>query len=558
MKMFSNKTHNISLTLIAISLFLPYIGSVHLFDWDEINFAEAAREMLVTSDYFRMTINYEPFWEKPPLFIWLQAISMSVFGVNEFAARFPNIIAGIVSLLFLYQLGTKLKDKDFGLLWVLMYAGSFLPSFYFKSGIIDPWFNFFIFGGISYFMLYQFRVSHSKEVILHQHPVFYLVISGIFIGLAILTKGPVALLVYGVFGLVYFIYTKFKHFFQPLHLLYVILSIIASSVLWFGYETIKNGTWFLEEFIVYQIRLFKTEDAGHGGPFYYHFIVLLFGCFPASVFMLDEFFRKEVADSKKQLFKNAMIFLFLFILALFSIVNTKIVHYSSLCYFPLTYLATLNLYRAIKNKSEFTNIHKIGIMAVGTLLALALVALPMLGIYTEEIKPFIKDEFAVGNLKARVFWRWFHFIPAIFFFVIVIYSSFLFTAQRSKRATLILLIGTLFTLVLSTSLFVKNIEGYTQRIAIEFYKKFKGKDVYVTVVGFKSYAHLFYTEKMPQSNPLHADNNWLLTGDIDKTAYFVTKNTHEPKMEEYKQYGLQLIARKNGFVFYKRESNINQ
>lgn len=553
MKIFSSNKHKLLFSLVLISLFIPNLGAIHLFDWDEINFAEAAREMLVTGEYFRMTINFEPFWEKPPLFIWLQALSMSVFGVNEFAARFPNVIAGVVSLLFLYRLGAKIKDRDFGLIWVLMYACSLLPAFYFRSGIIDPWFNFFIFSGVSYFVLYQFKLSNSREIHLRYSPVFYLILSGVLIGLGILTKGPVALLVFGVFGLIYFIYTGFKHFFTITHLLLVTVTIVLTASVWFGYETIKNGTWFLEEFIVYQIRLFKTEDAGHGGPFYYHFIVLLFGCFPASIFMIDEFFRKETKDSKKHLFKVAMLILFAFVLLLFSVVNTKIIHYSSLCYFPLTYLAALNIHRAIKNQTYFTAIHKIGFIAVGTIITLVLVFIPVVGIYLDDIKPLIKDEFVVGNLSARVYWEWYHFLPGLVFFIALIVSIVSFTTQKMVQSLLVISFGTLITLLLILSLMLNNIEGYTQRIAIEFYKTLKNKDVYVNVVGFKSYAHLFYKQKSPPKNLEHNKTEWLLTGDIDKTAYFVSKNTYEDNMKQFEPFGVKIIARKNGFVFYKRE-----
>ena len=58
---------------LGIMFFLPFLDAVHLFDWDEINFAEAAREMLLTGNYSSVTINYEPFWEKPPL-VYLDAI----------------------------------------------------------------------------------------------------------------------------------------------------------------------------------------------------------------------------------------------------------------------------------------------------------------------------------------------------------------------------------------------------------------------------------------------------------------------------------------------------
>jgi len=144
--------YSIIIALGAIILFVPFLGAVHLFDWDEINFAECAREMLVSHDYFSVKINFQPFWEKPPIFIWMQALSMATFGINEFAARLPNAICGIITLVLVFNIGRKLYDERFGLIWVISFAGSFLPHFYFKSGIIDPWFNLFIFSGIYYFI----------------------------------------------------------------------------------------------------------------------------------------------------------------------------------------------------------------------------------------------------------------------------------------------------------------------------------------------------------------------------------------------------------------------
>jgi hypothetical protein len=71
------------------------------------------------------------------------------------------------------------------------------------------------------------------------------------------------------------------------------------------------------------------------------------------------------------------------------------------------------------------------------------------------------------------------------------------------------------------------------------------------VLGFKSYAHLFYTDKQPQTNSNSCDTQWLLTGPIDKPAYFVCKIK---KADEYKAYPqMQEVGRKNGFVFLKRE-----
>ncbi len=149
---------------IAAILFVPFLGNVHLFDWDEINFAEIAREMVVSNNYGEPQINFIPFTEKPPLFFWLQAISMKIFGINEFAARFPNALLGVLVLPLLYHTGKKLKDNRFGILWALVYVGTVLPHLYFKSGIIDPWFNFFIFSSLHCLVLSGWKKSAKKVI----------------------------------------------------------------------------------------------------------------------------------------------------------------------------------------------------------------------------------------------------------------------------------------------------------------------------------------------------------------------------------------------------------
>ena len=173
---------------IAAFSFIPWLGRLHLFDWDEINFAEAAREMLVTGDYRRVQIGFQPFAEKPPLFMWVQASSMRIFGVGEFAARLPNAIVGIITLVGIYLLGRRLVDRRFGLWWALAFGGSLLPNLYFRSGIIDPFFNLLIFAGI----VALFEFEHQR----HTHGLSrwaLLLIAGTSIGLAVLTKGPVGL-----------------------------------------------------------------------------------------------------------------------------------------------------------------------------------------------------------------------------------------------------------------------------------------------------------------------------------------------------------------------------
>jgi len=291
---------------------------VHLFDWDEINFAEAAREMLITKDYFKVMIDYLPFWEKPPFFIWLQALSMHIFGVGEFAARFPNLICGIVTLLVLFNFGKKLFNADFALLWVMAFGGSFLPHLYFMSGIIDPVYNLFIF--LSLYFAHQ-GISRKAKVT----PMIF---AGLFIGLAILTKGPVALLIFGLCILLFLLFSGKNGEIDLSNLAIKLLAfgmpLLVVSFFYYGVEFMRGGAWFFRNFFDYHLKLLQTGEAGHSQPFYYHFFVLLFGCLPASILMVGGLKKREADNDRQRSFKRLMLVLFIVVLVVFSIVRTKI------------------------------------------------------------------------------------------------------------------------------------------------------------------------------------------------------------------------------------------
>lgn len=538
---------NFIIALLAALVFIPFLGRVHLFDWDEINFAESAREMIVSHDYSTVQIAYRPFWEKPPLFIWMEAASMKLFGVNAFAARFPNAIIGIITLLVIFNIGRRLMDERFGLWWTLIYAGSWLPFFYFKSGIIDPAFNLFIFLAIYFIYRAAFSKHSNREA----------VCSGVFLGLAVLTKGPVAILISLLALIVYWLYNKGKIALKWRHLGLVALFTALLTGLWFGYIIITRGWWLVQEFIQYQVRLFSTPDAGHGGPFYYHWVVLLIGCFPASAFLFVYFQtarQKSIylyQSQEMKEFRNWMWILFWVVLILFSIVKTKIIHYSSLCYFPLTFLAAVQVYRMIEGKITLKRWVFVLLGATGLLIALAIAALPLVGIYKERLIPYIEDPFAVGNLRANVSWSFAECAYGIIYALVILGSVVAFYRRRFRRGLVVLLTVQVVMMELSLFHFVPKIEAYSQRAAIEFFRSLEGKDVYVQVLGYKSYAQYFYSKMPLPHNPNYYNTDWLLNGKIDKPAYFACKNI---SADYYRgNPHLKEVGEKNGFVFFERQ-----
>ena len=543
----SDKTIQILIIVIGSFLFIPFIGQSHLFDWDEINFAEAAREMLVTNDWLTVQINYLPFWEKPPLFIWMQALSMKVFGINEFAARFPNAICGIVTLLVLFRLGRSILNSKLGLLWALLYACSILSFIYFKSGIIDPWFNLFIFLGI--YNISAFTRSTDK---LHRYR--FVGLSALFIGLAVLSKGPVALLVFGLVTVIYFIVKKFKVKFNLGHvILFLIISLFVGGF-WFILQMLNGNLEIIKDFFVYQVRLFQTEDAGHGGFLFYHFVVLFIGVFPASIYAFL-YFKRFPKDERLVFFefKTWMVILLWTVLILFTIVKTKIIHYSSLAYFPLTFIAAYYIYKLLEQKESLPKWIKMMLLSLGFVWSLIVVALQFVAMNKEKITEMnvIKDDFAVGNLQATVHWTGFEFLIGALFFValLCIFLSNRFTAQNQIISSLI---ATLLFIYSTVVVIVPKVESFTQNAAIEFYKSRQNEDCYLKTVGFKSYADLFYTAKKPTKNLNSNLEEWLIFGAIDKPVYFVMKNTRSEEFTRNFPH-IKRISEKNGFVFFKRD-----
>jgi len=556
------------ITLGSILLFVPFLGMNRLFDWDEINFAESAREMLVTGDWSRVQIAFEPFWEKPPLFIWMQAICMKIFGVNEFAARLPNALAGIVSLNVFYSVGRRHIGHYFGLFVVLAYAGSLAPALYFKSGIIDPVFNLFIFLSI-----YQLFVA-EKDKVENKVPRINYLWAGLFAGLAVLTKGPVALLIIGLVAIIRIIQHQSQAWPGWGNVGIALFSFMIVVGTWLGAEIYHNGTWFIKEFFAYQGVLFKGQIEWHNQPWYYHILVLFFLCVPGTVFAFPHLFANQPQmKGESALLFNYLRTIFWVVLVLFSLVTTKIIHYSSLCWIPLSFMAAYSMYGVYTNRYQIPKWLSIPALISIIPLGLVLCAGPVMmnaKFRSQWAYLLDKDEFAKNLLLTGNTWQgWEGIVPTLLILASVVWIFKLALGFSKQPSILFIYFGVLGVYI---SLFIlPKAEKQLQDSLIQKIETLSAQGAIIENRGFKSYAFLFYGAAKPadfrgpweqRAKQLEAEGatlpayqarkDWLADNAYSKPVYFITKINHDPGDDFKKSF--QKVETAGAYILWKRTS----
>ncbi len=512
-------------SIIAGISFILFLNIPPLFDWDEVNFAEIAREMLITKNFLQPQVNFQPFYEKPPLFFWLQALSMALFGVNAFAARLPNALIGFLTLLAIYK---TIKNLTYNhrLAWIAMmlYGTTLLPHAYFKSGIIDPTYNFFTFLGVMALLSYEYECF--KQAPDYRKLRWLPWIVGFLLGLSTLTKGPVNTALVFITYLLFWLLRPWMQFSTRISfpweaLINAAIAWFITVGLWFVPLTFHYGKAFMLHFIKYQWELYTQPVATHGQPFYYHFIVLLLGCVPAVAFFIPALAARYTQTAYK-LLHNFMFLWFWVILLVFSFAKTKIIHYSSLTYFPMVIVAALAIEHWIERRSKIPTITYVIILIDFLLFGIAFLFIPVIVNNVETIaKHWIKDPLTKAALTVPVKWSGYEFLIGIFTFIALIA---LLECLRRRLLKQFLICSLLFMAIWVNIIYffiVPKVAQYSQGPAIAFFQSLKGKDVYVIPYGYKTYAIYFYTDRQPWQVPPTKDPAQLLR--YGKPVYCIMK-----------------------------------
>lgn len=488
---FSNKSEFwgfLSLSLFASGFLFLGLGTAPLIDWDENIYAEASRQMVERQDYLNIYINDHPFAEKPPFFFWEQSLSYHIFGVSEFAARFPSALAGVLSVWICFFVGRKLHSFQLGMLWGGIYLTGFLPALLARSAVIDHTFNFFIM--LSTYSLYLYDVHYGQSFSLaemapkkkHMRYWGFLTLASLAMGFGVLTKGPLG----GVIPLVgYGVYKWFCR--RPriswFHFCYCGLLSLVVALSWYLVNGWIYGFRFIVEFIQFQQSLFSKPLEGHHGPFYYHFVVAVVGLFPWTPFLFI-FKRKHFSQEHPHIRPLLLIGLgwVVFVLILFSIVTTKLPHYSASLYIPLSFVVALCLERAIRLQIPIAR-WILGIyFLMGSLFSGLLLAFPFL----------LEDHFTKQGIFFNIQWPMTSYLTGISLFLGIAISSFLFWKKKIWVAFWV----TALTLLISTQGMwryqVPLYLQYVQQPLLGLIQKAYQNEGKVVFYRYVSFAALFY------------------------------------------------------------------
>ncbi len=508
------------------------IGSFPLISPDEPRYAETAREMLERADFITPYCDYLPRFDKPILFYWFEVLSLKFFGLNEFAARLPSVLAGAGMVWLAFLLG---NIQGFGLVAAAMMLTSLQIFLFSKLAITDMTLAFFISAAIAFFYLgYRERQEiQQKFALKEKQSSAWFWLSLVMMAFGMLCKGPVAVLLPLVVIFIFLVLEK--DLFDFLADTWMELSIgfglfLLISVPWYmAVHFATAGKFTYEFFMGHNLSRYLNVLTNHAGPIWYYIPVIIVGLFPWSFFLIQALFSNDHstkfnlrAESAKA--AHLMSFCSLWatiILLFFSISQTKLPTYIMPIYLPLIVIV------AKWWSEKFKTLRSNGYKNIDGLIGLALMVLTVfigavLGLFVFKKKLL---EMNSSSVLACI---------AIISFVLIAAALVAMTAMLYKAKVAFAIISgvSLVCYLVSTHYILRPFAIYRDAGAKAFSLSLKPEDKLVT---YKTHATVFsfYAER-PVAE---LDNKGLfkyLTDPSEKdTKYFVAKFRCLPEFDKY-------------------------
>ena len=262
--LFSHPNRTFLLLLVVYGILLLWqSGSWGVIETSEARYAEISREMVETGDWVHPRLLGIQHFHKPPVTYWITAISYVFFGPTAFGARFFLAISFLIQLILIYRIGTLLfQDLKTGLLAAVVYSSLPIVLTSVRGLTTDAFLNTFILGSIVCWLYWR---ATSKSVWLYGY--------AICLGMAFLTKGPVALLVPVLvfFGLRGIFFPERRA--ATMQYIVSVLLFVAVAFGWFVLLVAEDKNFLNYFFFRHTVeRLTEAKVFVRTQPFWYYFV----------------------------------------------------------------------------------------------------------------------------------------------------------------------------------------------------------------------------------------------------------------------------------------------
>lgn len=344
--------------LLPLAAFFLRLGGAPLFDVDEGAFSEATREMFERGDFLSTYLNGENRFDKPILIYWLQALGYLLFGATEWAFRLPSAVAAALWSYATWHFARERFGASTALAALAVAATALGPFAIGRAATADALLNLLL--ALALFDAWRHLESGRRAPLLR---------SFVWIGLGVLTKGPIALLVPGTVSFLYCASRgEWKRWaravFDPLGL--VILAVI--TVPWYAAALAIHGQAFIDGFILkHNVERFTGTLEGHAGSLFYYVLAVPLLLLPWTGPLLA-----AVRQLRTDIGTGVRRFLWIwagFVVVFFSLSGTKLPHYVLYGATPLFLLIAVH-----RNELRRVRLH----LLAPTLFLLTLPLLPLI------------------------------------------------------------------------------------------------------------------------------------------------------------------------------------
>lgn len=363
----------LALLLIIGVFFACFLGSRSFTIPDEGRYAEIPHEMLVSGDYVTPHINYIKYFEKPPFFYWLQAASLKVFGLNEWAARIPNALMALLGCLMTYVAGRKLYDRRTGWLASLILATGLLYYGMARFITLDMTVSVFLTGSLFSFLLAQKSLdSHLRGD--GRNTKTFILLMYIFSALATLTKGMIGFIFPGMIIFVWlFLFNDWRNLKYYLSLSGILLWLLI-VLPWHILVQLRNPEFFHFYIIEQHFARYFTTYANRDQAFWVLPSFIILGFLPWTAFLLQALKSHWPKSWKQRFAAKEAIFLMLWaglIYLFFQFSHSQLPPYVLPIFPPLAILVgnyLANAWQEQKQKGIF-----IGLLIISLILLAAII-----------------------------------------------------------------------------------------------------------------------------------------------------------------------------------------